>query len=463
MRAFIILIIIFSSSGCFVVVYAQDGFYKLINERETRPGGHIVDTVTYIQDFSSAAKVQDLSEEIKTIFNQSRVIYANKAKITLWFLEIDKKTESEIVDKLAEVVLKTQEGLWPLTTGNLNVYLLPTNKIKSNFKLSFETDGTIFNFVKPYSSIKDLSLNCDNGYSFGNNIFLDIPHELTHNSLKNLIDQSEQGQKDYPRWLDEGLAEFTSYAVASKLAPCWVNFRSTFTVPEVSLNRYEVRTNLFKWRKDNAVIKRWLKNDISDEKLLWNEMTFYGASYRLIESDFGPKGTKRLNELLTLLDNLTRKRNKPLISRELLTTYAEFTGNYFESDPGLIQYPIQTLVQDATKQVLQDLKDGLPNGNKLIRYKSLSILASTDEPIDSELIRALLEIRRRISSVDKKSKLDNTYLGLISTVFSMRLKDKKFTEAFFALLNPDNAMRKQQIAVIRKNLIAQSYRPVHFK
>lgn len=440
---------------------AQDGFSKIIVERRPLPNGKVLNETTYLQDFSPNAQVKDLTEEIKLICKSSKSVTLNDKNVTVWYSALDPETVNLVIENLSKAVYETQIVLLPLSVDNVEIYLLPIDRIKFNFKISLESNLNTFHFLKPYAKLKELSLNCENGYALGSNIFLDIPHELTHNALRNIINQEIEKESDYPRWFEEGLAEFVSIKVASKLASCWADFRESFTLPEVSLNRKEIRKNLFSWRKDNAVIYKWFKSKEVSEKISWNELAFYGASYQLIKNDFEADDNKnKLKDLLTLLVRYPEKSASKIQNAELMKIYEGFTGSVFDSKGKLSNERETTIVKSEADFIIQDLKDNLPEKNKIKRYKSLSILASADELLSFETLRILLEIKKRIDSIENKNTLGLTYLGLINTAISVRLKNKEFEKILFKILKTDYKASSDDLKKMKENFIRSSYRPI---
>ncbi len=420
------------------------------------PNGKIYKEITYIQDFSPNAKIVDLTETIHRICSNSKIIKKNDISVVLRFAEIDPEIISAVSENLSNVLEESKNNLAPLTVDNLELYLLPLDDINYNFKISIEKENHTFYFLKPYKKIKDLALDCSNGYSFGHNIFLDIPHELTHNALSGVIDQRIINN-NYPRWFEEGIAEFNSIKVASKLNPCWVEYRESFTVPRVSLARKEVYPSLFKWGRNNKLVLDWLKFDKDPARISWNELALFGASYQIILNDFGKDNGTRLAGFFSVLQNYEKNTKRKLDAGDLLKLYKNFIGEEFGKEVKLSSQEEQTIIKKESDFLIQDFKDNLPSKNKLKRYKALSVLASTDQLFDDEILNILLARKCELEKTNP-SGLDKTFLDLINTAFAVRLDNKTFKKSLIEKLSRDN-QKKEDVKKTLNNIISNSNRP----
>lgn len=439
-------------------LYGQDGFLKIINQRVERQDGKVFNEITVLQDFSENTKIEDLTDEINSTLKNSKSVKLHNKNITIKYSQLNDELVNRILVNLTAAIEETNNNLSPLDVENVEVYLLPVGEFKSNFKFSLERRGKIFHYLKPYLDINDLSLDCSGGYSFGHNIFLDIPHELTHNALKEIIDQEVSNESDYPRWFEEGLAEFVSYKVSTKLSPCWWEYTTSFTLPEISLNRREVQRDLFNWRIDNKIFYKWLNSENLNEKILWNERTFYGASFQLIRNDFEKEtGEKSLAKFLLLLSNYKSEKRKKLQNKEILKLYKNFIGKKFGTDWNLKPEQIRAIVESQSRFIVQDLEKDLPDKNKIKRYKALSVFASTEEQLSINTIETLIEIKKKYESETKKNGLNSTYISLINTAIAVRLKKENFLSI---VLDKHNIEKKdsENTKKWKKVLISSSFR-----
>ncbi len=385
----------------------------------------------------------------------SRAEKIKSRTFTLHYSNISTEIVEEIFSNISASFQEVQYNLYPLTTENLEVYLLPVENIDYNFKVSFERKAEVFHFLKTFKDIKNLSLECTNGYSFGHSVFLDIPHELTHNALAEYIDQTVENN-EYPRWFEEGLAELISIKGASNLKPCWADYRTSFTVPKISLARKEVSSVLFDWRQNDEVIANWLNSPDKDEKIAWNVLTLFGASYQLMKNSFTDDKGKKLSDFLTVIQKNKSKTKKRISNNELIKLYKNFLGNSFEHKYNTASFEETKLINDASNFVKQDSKEDFPNKNKIKRYKYLSILASSNKPIDLSCLEAIVYMRRKFEKESNRLFLENSYLRLIHTAIGIRLGDKEFLKHLRIIgwdQKPDDFDLKKIKEIINENLL----------
>lgn len=230
---------------------------------------------------------------------------------------------------------------------------------------------------------------------------------------------------DSATWLGEGLAEYISGLVASRLSPRQAWKRERETLPEVSLNSNEVREGLLRW-------------SYKPETLNLESVLYYGAAnqmLRLVIAESERLGEKEpLQKLLAAI----RRQTRPLDSVGVVTLLKEEL-NVDVTKLGVLDPMRKKEIFDAAKSTYLRERYNKKTG---YRYNSLNTFAYLDENLPEEILTALVEevldekndpLFRRLSAKSLLSRVDQAVFDRLRSSDSLggrKLKKYDSLDAF---------------------------------
>jgi hypothetical protein len=294
--------------------------------------------------------------------------------------------------------------------------------VPKNYEIEIEQESQkLLIFLIPYE--KNLNLDCELNTEIGKQIYITIPHELTHTALDGFV-------KSDVTWFQEGLAEYVSFLVSSKSLPKLALRREAETLPEVSLNRNEISEKLFDWHYSNNV-----------ENLQGLEsIFFYGASHQLIKlliSKFDEKNPSQL--LLKIIE-----KQKSLNSSEIL----EIIKNELHIDIKNIGILSNNRKKEIFQNALNLYKKEKNNEKIGYKFSSLATIAFLDELLPDEYFEYFFT-----DVFNEKN--DNLIQCFASKSILKHLGQENFDKVFGQMIANDNQLKKFKTKDILTNYLRE--------
>ena len=386
-------------------------------------------------------EIKDLTKIVREKCSASIIRRVKNTSIEVRFQPEYAKEAERLISKLEKVIKETQETLFPLETEDLKLYILQMNEIPVNYRMSETSDGR--KFYLHFAVFKDTKeLNTDDCFNkeFCSEIFGTVSHELTHSALEDLI--TSKGT----RWFDDGLAEYVGNRVKEKFFPADYQEKIEAYSPSVSLNRKEIRENIWFWKEPelDSVLK-------INRKDLSNEIYKYGASYQIIKqtiADAEKNGVKNpLSVLLTKLKDQREKLGKTVDSEEIIYLIQEYLMVNPKSLGVLDPQRQQFLITEALKILSQ---------NEITSEKKnyeLYTLAGIDSiPLSGEWIKYLLNVVYQPKQADESSR------ELAAAALAQRFNQDDFDTILEDYLRENKEIKGKSLKTIKKQLQKLSIR-----
>lgn len=383
-------------------------------------------------------KISDLSQTVMGKCTQTLKKQIGERTVELKFQPDFVEEAKHLLTYLEKSFTKTQELLSPLKVENIKFYLLQTDEVPANYKMSEEmTDEKFFPYLFVFKDKKELALNCSANDDLCKEIFQTIPHELSHGTLSGLIDRNA-------RWFDEGLAEYISVEVGNGFYPEVNMPRIESYVPAVSLYRNEIRQNLWSWKEFE--LKNLKKSGDLDSQ---NDYFFYGAAHqmiRLIVEKAKEQTTENPLEILFReLENSKRKKQALINSEEIIFLIQQHL-KVFPKQLGDINVTEQRKLSERAIEILSQEKPEIPK-----KFYALYILSGFDGiPLSEKLIAYLLD---EVYKGDYNTILPN----LAATALARRINQNDFAAATEKYLKTND--KNQSIKGLKRRLQKLSLRP----
>lgn len=362
----------------------------------------------------------------------------NGVTVEVHFGEGSSTEAEQILKNLVEAVRLTQETLTPLVVPDVRFYLMSMSEVPANFSAKVLSEGNGFYLhVLPISDRRQLDLECSQNNEICSDLYLTIPHELSHRSLDGIV------QRD-ARWFDEGLAEYASIKVATVLAPEIARTRLRAYLPRESLHRSEIRESIIRWQP----FKYRDLNRMSELELR-NDFFFYGAAYRILEYAFLANRTdSRRSGLLPRIRSLKNEKKRPISNKELLNVVEDELGKGIRS-LGVIPVTEQIKYVRQAEDVLRS-----ESKNTTDYYEALYRLAVFDEiSLSIETAKSLIDIAFRQDE-------PHYFSELAATAIARRLRHENFKSSIETYLSSTSKQQKVSIRKLIDGLKKKSIRPL---
>ncbi|MBX3266470.1 MAG: hypothetical protein KF831_07160 [Acidobacteria bacterium] len=361
----------------------------------------------------------------------------NGVTVEVHFGEGSSTEAVQILNKLVEAVRLTQEMLTPLVVPDVRFYLMSMAEVPANFSAKVLSEGNGFYLhVLPISDRRELDLECSQNNEICSDIYLTIPHELSHRSLDRIV------QRD-ARWFDEGLAEYASIKVATVLAPEIARTRLRAYLPRESLHRREIRENIIRWQPFKY---RDLKR--MNELEIRNDFFFYGAAYQILEYAFANGTDTRRSGLLPRIQSLRNVKKRPISNKELLSVVENELGNGIRS-LGVVPETEQIKYVRQAEDVLRP-----ESKNATDHYEALYRLAVFDDiSLSRETIESLIDLAFQQSA-------PHYFSELAATAITRRLRRENFKSFIATYLSSTSKQQKVSIRKLVDGLKKKSIRPL---
>lgn len=361
----------------------------------------------------------------------------NGVTVEVHFGEGSSIEAEQIIKLLVEAVRLTQETLTPLAVPDVRFYLMSMAEVPANFSAKVLSEGNGFYLhVLPISDRRQLDLECSENNETCSNLYLTIPHELSHRSLDGIV------QRD-ARWFDEGLAEYASIKVATVLAPEIARTRLRAYLPRESLHRREIRENIIIWQPF-----KYRDLDRMSELELRNDFFFYGAAYQILEYAFANATDTRRSGLLPRIQLLRNVKKRPISNRELLGLVENELGNGIRS-LGVVPETEQIKYVRQAEDVLRS-----ESKNTTDHYEALYRLAVFDDiSLSRETIESLIDLAFQQSA-------PHYFSELAATAITRRLRRENFKSFIGTYLSSTSKQQKVSIRKLVDGLKKKSIRPL---
>lgn len=325
--------------------------------------------------------IVDITDAVLKQCTESLTKRIDDAILKICFRKEIERQAMMVLDMAEASFRKTRSFLAPLKTPDLKIYLYKKSKDHPQsyrFKeRTVDSAGDLaFPVVLAYTDESELNSDCTKFNEICDVIYGTIPHEIAHISLLYL-------QSGWPRWFEEGVAEYANFLVAQRFAPALAQARDNTIFPELSLNRDEIRRRIFSWRRDSGERKE-------------NIAAYYGAAAQIIRLVFS-KSTERgysgsCNMLFSRLRN-ARPGNRKRLTEQVRSIIKDlFQVDIFELGP----------IDESRKLALFEsavsvLKSEAPAETEI--YGAVMTLACIDDiPLESSLYLRLLSETRKFSN-----------------------------------------------------------------
>ncbi|MGH9898485.1 MAG: hypothetical protein ACRD4L_06515 [Pyrinomonadaceae bacterium] len=243
----------------------------------------------------------DLGELAQSRCKEALFFTAGSSQIDIRFPTGFSIQAEEVSQQLIQVVGQMQKTLYPLSVGNVRLYLLPMNKAPDNYVYYLygdsDTHQTIGILTEP-TRVKD----CQSNLSLCSEIFTSTPHELTHYAMRDLIGEP------HTRWFNEGFAEYIKWKIASEFEPSLANNFIKNHDPEYLFKEKEldIRRRLLIWKNFTEFPTR---KQVNDSKWAKEIYFMYAGSFQLVRLIMEKSDTKNPVGLLVqaLIDQHTKE------------------------------------------------------------------------------------------------------------------------------------------------------------
>lgn len=438
-----------------VVSYRETQVIRFVDDKGVAYQG-----INYISDRNQ--QVIDLSALIKEKCNKTITDKIGQSLVEVKFSDESSAEAAEVLRALREVIEISQQSLTPLAVRGVRIYLFPVDEAIKNYKILVPEQNEYYQIIKPYKNLDEIKLQCEKATSFCKDIFFDTPHELTHLALWSLTASRQEEDKIYPRWFEEGVAEYNAAQVAGKLMPVVADYQSSTKLPEASLGRVEIREKIFDWRRyetkaDYPVTRfTWLSDNPTIESYAWNQAALYGASRRLVELILSEAEKQEIENPLPFLFREMQKQHKesgkPLGNNEIMLLIRQKL-KVESTKLGEISFLEQRqMVSQELDFLKRNLSEGEPKKNNVKKYKALSILASLDVPLEKSDLQMLLQLAYN-------PKQGGYFNGLAATALARRTKQPEFEIAVEESLKSNPNLKKKSVKAIKSDLQKLSFRP----
>lgn len=347
---------------------------------------------------------------------------------------------NQVMQSLNVVMKTAQKLLQPLRLNSIRFYLLPlAQRPTTDIVYNFPHEQGVYQVVVPLVG-PPKNIDCLDYSELCNELFSTTPHELTHQAIDHLIEDSTA------RWFDEGLAEYIGWRVAAEIAPAVAENLILTRSPEASLHCPEIRQMLLEWNKAESFST--LKKQVSNLQSAWKMNASYGAAFqlvRLILKKAEQSGTKEpLGLLLESLEKFRRRQGRPAGGQELL--------NLIENSlhVGVRQSGVLSLEEQETL-VFEAVKDLVKKENPLREFHALSVLACVDLKTDERTLLTLMRI-----AFDKDR--DEIVRRLAATALVRRTGQPGFDNALAGFLRGREYTGEGSLANSKKFLASFSFR-----
>jgi hypothetical protein len=437
------------------VSYGEMQVIRFVNDKGISYQG-----IAHISDGNQ--EVVDLSMSLKEKCDKTVM---DKVGQNLVEVKFSAKSSAEAMGVLwafRAVVEITQQRLIPLAVRGVRIYLFPLDEVVKNYKILVPEQEEYYQLIKPYKTLDEIKLQCEKATMFCQDIFSDAPHELTHLALWTLTANKREEDKIYPRWFEEGIAEYVAAQVAQKLMPVVADYQSSTKLPEASLSRKEIREKIFEWRRyeteaDSPVTRfSWLPDNPSMESYSWNQSALYGASRHLVELILLESEMKGIENPLVVLFQAMKKQieksGKPLGNTEIMSIIRQKLRVEPTRLGQLSVAEQEKMITGAIKFLERNFTEGEPKKNNIEKYKALSVLASLDAPIKGT---SLLMLLRFVYD----TKQNDYFIGLAATGLARRVTQPEFEETIKKSLQGDSNLQGKSVKSIKADLQKLSFRP----
>lgn len=327
----------------------------------TRAQNHI-----FVGQIDSFGRSKDLTKFVETqCVNQLREQVGAKV-LEVRYDRASTELAQKIVSRMKESIARTFEILDHSDPVTVRIYLAKVDKLPAAYQIVNNSSAT---FVWPiiYDDKTDLNLDCESITKLCETIYTMIPHELTHHVIKGRFGVNAT-------WLEEGLCEFVSGLVGSKLSPRQAWKQEMVTLPEVSLNSEEIRKRLIRW-------------NYSPETMTEESVLFYGASHqmmRLIIAEAEKQGEKDpIKKIMAAAQthdgSFTSEEVLTLLNKELKVDVTKL---------GVLDPKRKNEIFEAAKSTYLLERYNPKTG---YRYTALNTFAYLGEPLPDEFLVALIQ------------------------------------------------------------------------
>ena len=367
------------------------------------------------------SKIIDLTEEIKKKCTESIIKQYENNSIEIKFPP-EFAPEAENIFKALEKSLKeTRQILHPLPIENIRFYLLQIEEIPSSYKIIDKIEEKpFFLFLWVFKNKDEISLSCNKTDILCESIYENIPHELTHGAIENLLHPKNT------RWFEEGLGNYVGQEVSNKYRPSVMQEKFKQVIPKVSLHRQDIQKGLFSWEHLLSENNRFSKNE-------WFRYIAAGYLIKLLTENAKREGRKKPLEILfTELINIRKVTGKAANSNQLLSVIEQSLNTNVKNLGGLDKSTQNLLVEDA----LRELEN--KNINTEVKNYALIILASIG---DLQLSKHWLNFL--LSELYLKNNSEYTK-NLISTALFIRFGQTDFNEVLINFLQKSRISKKSK-------------------
>jgi hypothetical protein len=402
---------------------------------------------TFFRISDTRQKVIDLTRRVGKECTQSLVANVGSTQIEIKFSPSLSSTAEQTLSVTKRSIEITQSILKPLPIKNLKVYLLEMTDVPANYQIKVPQDKEIFFPYLHVFSKGSIELNCEQGSDFCTDIVSTLPHELTHDTLDDLIDR-----KSAIRWLDDGLADYVAIGISSQLYPSIAIARKEQYAPEVSLNREDIRENLWKWKDPLSVTSLM---DTS-EKEARNETFYYGAAYQLInlivEEAIKQKVEHPLETLLQELIAFRERNKKAATSEDILA----IINQHLKVNPktlGILNEETQKqYVKTAIDILSQSESETLQYQQR--KYYALVILAGIGKiQLEKRWLNYLL------TEIYKNTRNNFDFSpNLAATALAIRMKQKEMDEVITQFISSNHKIKDKSLKAVKEHLQELSIR-----
>jgi hypothetical protein len=398
-----------------------------------------------IKDISQ--KVTDITDQVETGCSQLIKKSIGDNQILVRFQPEYREEAVMFGDRLERVFKEMNIILTPLKLPDLELFLFHMPEVPKNYKMTRKWIGNRrYVQLSVFSEKSDLNLNDYRQYSIASNIIHVLPHEVTHIMVNDLIAAKNT------RWFDEGLAEYVGYsvgyAIENRLIPEYREGDSAGILPYVSLNRRDIRENIFSW--DSATSVGSVLG--SSPKQSFIETFYYEASYELIKltiAEAKRRGIKNpLEILLTQLREHRERSGKPAGGDDLLSIIRQ----HLKVDPKSLGSLPPQKQKDLVDEAISLLSKDKP-GNERKNY-ALYILAGLDEiKLADDWFVYLLD------QIYEQKAADSDQRDIAATALTVRFKQDGFDELLKSYITSSTKLKGKSIKKIKSELAKYSLRP----
>lgn len=364
---------------------------------------------TIIGQAHAFAEAADITQALQKNCT-NKTVYQFRPNLTLEILYDRSSTglHDKINEKLRDSVSMSFDLVKRGNLRRIQVYIAKFDKLPLSYQVA-AAHGVDFVYPIAYDSRTEMNSNCAVVTDLCDTIYRTIPHELTHLMVEGLFSSEA-------KWIEEGLAEYVSGLVTSKLSPRQAYNREIVTMPEIALHSASIRDRLFQWD--------YHPSTMNEESVL-----FYGASHQLARQIFAVSRSdsehRRLAQFFSASANagsaLTSNQVKEVIQSEFGIDVTQLGQLSVTRETELYKNAVDTYILERNKS------------RTAYKYKSLITIAYIDKPISDEFLRMLIDdlfdkkyppLLRKWTAISLARRMDNTTFSRLQA--SRRVKSEMF-------------------------------------